>query len=125
MGRGASHSRSGTRSPRAQEIGRNEGGEGRLMESAREGYERALRAEPHLRVVVAVVDALCTLVRPTDRLCYGCTWDDIVKPLVMPLLGWGRGRVPEEVPDGPVKDVFREDELPEPVRTSATTVTEQ
>ncbi|MFC8517495.1 hypothetical protein [Streptomyces sp. NPDC057257] len=58
-------------------------------------YERALAAEPQLQAVVTTVDALCELVRPEDRMCSGCVWDTIVKPLARPLLGWDRGYPPE------------------------------
>ena len=53
-------------------------------------YQRALNAEPALQPVVDLVDALCALVRPSDRLCSGCVWERIVKPMVRPLIGWER-----------------------------------
>lgn len=53
-------------------------------------YARALDAEPHLRAAECLVDLLCTLVRPDDRMCAGCVWEQILKPLVVPLVGWGR-----------------------------------
>ncbi len=62
-------------------------------------YQRALDAEPRLRRVVALADALCALVRRTDRMCYGCVWDGIVKPLASPLIGWGRGYSPKAASD--------------------------
>jgi hypothetical protein len=62
-------------------------------------YQRALAAEPRLRPVEALVDALCTLRRPTDRLCAGCVWEQIVKPLVSPYLGWGRAYAPRPARD--------------------------
>lgn len=71
------------------------------MEDQPAGYRRALVAEPRLRAVVALVDALCTLVRPTDRLCSGCVWETIVKPLTTPWIGWERGYVPEQAQDAP------------------------
>ena len=64
-----------------------------------QGYERALAAEPSLRPIVAVVDALCAFVRPDDRMCAGCVWGRIVKPLTTPLIGWSRGYPPEDAPD--------------------------
>jgi hypothetical protein len=71
-------------------------------------YQRALDAEPRLRPIVAVVDALCALVRRTDQMCYGCAWDGIVKPLVNPYLGYGRGWRPREASDPePVVDGAR------------------
>lgn len=53
-------------------------------------FERALTAEPTLRAIDRLVDTLCALVRPTDILCYGCVWEQIVKPLTVPLVGWCR-----------------------------------
>lgn len=52
---------------------------------------RALEAEPDLEALDRLVDALCALVRPDDRLCAGCTWEGIVKPLASALVGWERG----------------------------------
>lgn len=52
---------------------------------------RAIDAEPDLAAVDAVVDTLCARVRPEDRLCAGCAWENIVKPLASPLIGWERG----------------------------------
>jgi hypothetical protein len=65
------------------------------------GFQRALDAEPRLRPMVRLVDALCALVRPTDRMCSGCVWESIVKPLVVPLVGWGGGYMPEQATDNP------------------------
>lgn len=62
---------------------------------AADAYARTLDAEPALRAVDRLVDALCALVRPTDALCHACVWDEIVKPLVTPLVGWERGVVPQ------------------------------
>lgn len=56
-----------------------------------EGYRRALQAEHGLRAVDDLVTALCTLVRRTDMMCHGCVWETVVKPLITPLVGWGRG----------------------------------
>lgn len=64
-------------------------------------YTRALQAEPQLEPVVRVVDALCALVRADDTLCYACVWELILKPLVTPWLGIGRGHFPETAPDTP------------------------
>jgi hypothetical protein len=64
-------------------------------------YQRALAAEPQLQPVVRLVDALCALVRPTDRCCAGCVWELTLKPLVTPLVGWGRGKMPEQAIDDP------------------------
>jgi hypothetical protein len=62
-------------------------------------YERALKAEPRLKSVVRVVSALTEFVRPTDELCYGCTWETMIKPLISPLIGWGRGYPPKSAKD--------------------------
>jgi hypothetical protein len=60
----------------------------------RDGYTRALDAEPRLQPIVAMVDALCALAGPDTRICSACAWEHIVKPLCMPLIGWERGRHP-------------------------------
>jgi hypothetical protein len=62
-------------------------------------FQRALDAEPQLRPVVRLVDALCALVRPTDRMCSGCVWESILKLLVEPWVGWERGYMPEQATD--------------------------
>jgi hypothetical protein len=62
-------------------------------------YDRAVQAEPQLRPIVRLVEALVDLRRPSDRLCAGCVWETIVKPLVSPLVGWGRGYPPEQAKD--------------------------
>lgn len=92
-------------------------------------YERALAAEPRLRAVVTVVDALTELVRPTDRMCSGCVWEKIVKPMVLPLIGWGRGHLPHQAKDPdprpPGLYLIRASEIPWPERTGADTETEK
>ncbi len=99
-------------------------------------YERALQAEPKLAAVVRVVDALCVLVRPTDRLCHGCVWETIVKPLVSPLIGWGRGYPSKPAsdpdPDNPSglriisgSEMLAAYEAAQVTRTPATTDTEK
>lgn len=40
----------------------------------KEGYARALKAEPALRALGRLVDTLGSLVRPEDQLCYGCRY---------------------------------------------------
>lgn len=92
-------------------------------------YDRALAAEPALRAAVAVVDALSALRRPSDRLCANCAWEDIVKPIVTPLIGWERGYHPEPAadprPEGELIELLAMGELPDPPRTPATTETER
>jgi hypothetical protein len=70
-----------------------------LSPEAAAAYERALQAVPKLRAVADVVEILRLLVRPTDQLCYGCIWDSIIKPLVRPWVGWGRGYPPKPAKD--------------------------
>jgi len=65
----------------------------------KEGYARALKAEHALHGLERLVAALGSLVRPEDRLCYGCAWDMIVKPLLSPLVGWGRERLSWTCPE--------------------------
>lgn len=102
-----------------------------------EAYKRALAAERRLVAVDQAVAALCEFVRPTDEMCYGCTWESIVKPLVTPLVGWGRGYPPKNAKD-PQKpltdwkdalksgsDLMREADEEERTRTRALTTTEQ
>lgn len=79
--------------------------------STTDRYQRALAAEPNLRIAVSVVDALTALVRPDDRLCASCVWELILKPLVSPLIGWERGYPPLSAAD-PTSG------LPQPVRLS-------
>jgi hypothetical protein len=62
-------------------------------------FDRALAADRRLRPIVRIVDALCALVGAEDEMCAGCIWTGIVKPLVTPLLGWGRGYAPTEATD--------------------------
>ncbi|WMM73009.1 hypothetical protein RCF27_01245 [Rhodococcus pyridinivorans] len=46
-----------------------------------------------------MVTALCELTRPEDTMCVGCAWDNIIKPLATPLIGWGRGYPPKQAKD--------------------------
>jgi hypothetical protein len=69
--------------------------------TATTGYQRALAAEPQLQPIVQLVKALCTLARPTDRMCDCCVWDLILKPLAKPWLGLNRGKLPEQATDDP------------------------
>ena len=62
-------------------------------------YQRALNADPGLRAIDDVVDALCAVVRPSDTLCAGCVWEAIIKPLARPLVGWERGYPPDQAED--------------------------
>lgn len=99
-----------------------------------EKYKRALAAERRLVAVDQAVAALCEFVRPTDEMCYGCTWESIVKPLLMPLVGWGRG-YPTRVAADPTgdwasglktwKQLCDEDDSEEKYRPEATTETEK
>jgi hypothetical protein len=58
---------------------------------ADDSYTRALSAEPSLHAIERLVEALCQLVRPDDTMCGDCVWEQIVKPLATPLVGWERG----------------------------------
>jgi hypothetical protein len=49
--------------------------------------------------VEKVVDTFIKLVRPTDELCHACVWELIVKPLVSPWVGNGRGYPTEQAKD--------------------------
>ncbi|CAM5714830.1 hypothetical protein SVIOM342S_07645 [Streptomyces violaceorubidus] len=98
------------------------------------GYERAMKADRRLRALAEFVNALCGFVRPADTMCGGCTWDSLVKPLAVPLIGWERGRLPESAPDpkpgGGWKFVSGSEwvaavEAAEKDRTPATTETEE
>lgn len=73
--------------------------EPKLGPEAAAAFERALQAEPKLRAVSQLVDVLRLLVRPTDEMCHGCIWEAIVKPLVRPWVGWGRGYPPKSAQD--------------------------
>jgi hypothetical protein len=62
-------------------------------------YRRALVAEPRLVAISRMVDVLCSFVRPDDVLCAGCAWELIIKPLILPLVGWERGLLLESAED--------------------------
>jgi hypothetical protein len=63
------------------------------------GFDRALAAERRLEPIVRLVDAFCALVGPEHAMCSGCIWDTILKPLVVPLVGWERGYIEDEAKD--------------------------
>jgi len=89
-------------------------------------YSRALAAEPGLKAVESLVDALCRLVRPEDTFCAGCAWERIVKPLLVPLVGWGREALLEQAADPSGEDVTAEWIGPQrEVAPPATTETEK
>lgn len=98
-------------------------------EARQEAYERALSAEPALESVVKVVDALLLL--DEDKSENLDHWG-IIKPLIVPWVGFGRGYVPSEASDvvnTPSKPKVRSftdflDE-PGPARVPATTKTEK
>ena len=56
-------------------------------------HERALRAEPKLRIIETLVNTLCALA-PSKRsgkpMCAGCVWTKTIKPLTTPLVGYNR-----------------------------------
>jgi hypothetical protein len=64
-----------------------------------DAYRRVLAAEPRLRPIAHLVDALCTLVRADDTMCAGCVWESIVEPLTTRLVGWSRGYPPQQATD--------------------------
>ena len=70
-----------------------------LSTEAAAAFERVLSAEPELRAAVDIVEVLRQLVRPTDQLCHGCLWESIIKPMVRPYLGYGRGYPPKSAKD--------------------------
>jgi hypothetical protein len=97
-------------------------------------FDRAVQAEPQLHSLVRMVNALCVLVRPSDSMCSGCIWESILKPLVEPMVGWGRGYPPKSAKD-PVPyaewgvysaaELVAYADLPEHSRIPATTETER
>ncbi|MFD8948540.1 hypothetical protein ACFV0B_06765 [Streptomyces xanthophaeus] len=104
-----------------------------MTTTAQTDLDRATRAEPRLQAVVNIVTALTALVRPTDTMCGGCVWDEIVKPLALPLIGWERGYPPKVAPDPGTAtwllitggDWAKKWEEAEKTRTPATTDTEK
>lgn len=98
-------------------------------EEQQECYERALAAEPALRAVVRVVDALMLVdEEKSESLDH---WM-IIKPLIQPCIGAGRGYVPSEASDvvgAPQPRVYGFKELLEEAkkqkRVPATTETEK
>lgn len=91
-------------------------------------YDRALAAEPQLEAVVGVVDALLLI---DDKKADELDLWGIIKPLIVPWLGYGRGAVPVNAQDesGSTDPTYRsfgelaETELPQSV--PATTETEK
>ena len=80
-------------------------------------YRRALAAEPTLRSVEKVVHALADL-----HIAPGTAYDEIIKPLTDPLIGWRRGvhhhaHNPEDVP--PTFQIVRASDIPSPVTTGS------
>lgn len=67
-------------------------------------YEKALAAEPHLRAVDRMVRAFVALA-PTRRsrtpMCAGCIWEQVLKPLAQPWVGWDRGDPADQAPETP------------------------
>jgi hypothetical protein len=65
-------------------------------------FRRALAADYRLQAVDRMVRALVALA-PTRRsgipMCVGCVWDLILKPAVVPILGWERGYPPKDAKD--------------------------
>ncbi|MEJ2814002.1 hypothetical protein WBN73_20940 [Paenarthrobacter sp. CCNWLY172] len=98
-------------------------------EEQQECYERALAAEPALRAVVRVVDALLLIDAEKSE---GLDHWMIIKPLIQPWIGYGRGHVPSEASDvvGPPKPRaygFKEflEEAKKQQRVPATTAAEK
>ena len=99
-------------------------------ERQRELYQRALDAEPVLRAMACAVDTICTLVRKGDALCAGCVCEAIIKPLVHPWVGWGRGYPAEQAKDVPrfcasLAELVAEIDVDDRDRSPATTETER
>lgn len=97
-------------------------------------FRRALDAEPMLRAIDAMVDALVALApsrRSGQPMCAGCIWDLIVKPLASPWVGWERGFHPDVAEDPrPDEDplslrIMSAADWTLPPRTDATTDTER
>ncbi|MFI1726902.1 hypothetical protein [Streptomyces sp. NPDC020489] len=103
------------------------------MQTTHTDFERALAAEPRLRAITNIVTALTTLVRPDDTMCGSCVWEDIVKPLAIPLIGWERGYPLKAAHDPGTlgwqlisgSDWARQFEEVEKTRTPASTATEE
>lgn len=64
-----------------------------------DGYRRALDADGGLRALDAAVRIIAARKPKTGPQCAGCVWEMVVKPLVSPLVGWERGRAPEQAVD--------------------------
>jgi hypothetical protein len=67
-------------------------------------FERALAAEPTLRVIDRMVRTLAANA-PTRRskrpFCSACVWESILKPLARHWVGWERGDPIDQAPDAP------------------------
>lgn len=58
-------------------------------------YRRALEEEPRLRAIVAMVASQTIYIRKRDEFCYACYWENVLKPLMLRLIGWERPTLPE------------------------------
>jgi hypothetical protein len=54
-------------------------------------YSRALAAEPHLRAIAELVEAVTVSAADDRSFCDGCFWECTLKGQVLPLVGWERG----------------------------------
>lgn len=63
-----------------------------MIENHNSNYGRALAASGHLRALDRTIRLLCALAPKTEPFCAGCIWEDILKPLATPLVGWSRNR---------------------------------
>ncbi|SRR6266704_193218 len=58
--------------------------------------------EPRLTALARLVTIAAENIRPDDRnWCAAAFWASTVKPLLLPLVGWERGKAPENAADPP------------------------
>lgn len=69
-------------------------------------YRRALEAEPDLQALEAAVYVIAQTARPDEPFCPGCLWEEILKPLVTPIVGWERGAPRQQARDAAPPGVF-------------------
>jgi hypothetical protein len=58
---------------------------------AEQQYNRALAAEPQLRAIAGMVEAVTASAAYNQSFCDGCFWERTLKGHVVPLIGWERG----------------------------------
>lgn len=90
-------------------------------------FEKALTIVPELRAINNMVRVFVALAPKNQPMCTDCIWGTILKPMVYPLLGWGRGLAPESAEDMSFSLMFTGEDFAniKDKHTEATTKTER